>query len=159
METGQEKAIFSAGCFWGVEETFRKVTGVTNVRVGYTGGNTPDPTYENVCGGGTGHAEAVEITFNPEIVRYSELLDVFWTLHDPTQEDGQGFDIGSQYRSGIFYTNDEQKRVAEESKKALELSGKYTKSVTTEINQAETFNEAEEYHQQYLSKKKNKSNS
>jgi len=159
METGQEKAIFSAGCFWGVGETFRKVPGVTNVRVGYTGGNTPNPTYENVCGGGTGHAEAVEITFNSEEVSYKELLDIFWTLHDPTQDDGQGFDIGNQYRSGIFYTNGEQKQIADKSKKVLEASGKYTKSITTEINQAEIFNEAEEYHQQYLSKKKNKSNS
>lgn len=159
MGKKQEKAIFSAGCFWGVEEIFRKVPGVTNVRVGYTGGNTPNPTYEGVCGGETGHAEAVEVIFDPSEVSYSELLDVFWTLHDPTQEDGQGFDIGDQYRSGIFYMSDEQRHIAEESKEALELSGKYTKKITTEIHKAEVFNEAEEYHQQYLSKKKDKSNS
>jgi len=156
MNTKMEKAIFAAGCFWGVEDAFRKVEGVIDVRVGYIGGNVPNPTYENVCGGGTGHAEAVEVTFNPEKVSYKELVDTFWTLHDPTQENGQGFDVGEQYRSEIFYINDEQKDIAERSKKELEESGRYSKDITTAITEAEDFFEAEEYHQQYLSKKKNK---
>ena len=159
LDTKAEKAIFAAGCFWGVEDTFRKIPGVTDVRVGYTGGSFPSPTYEDVCGGKTGHAEAVEVTFNPKETSYDRLLNVFWNLHDPTQEDGQGFDIGEQYRSAIFYTNDEQKRKALESKVALEESKKYTKEITTKITQAGEFYEAEEYHQQYLSKKKNKSRS
>lgn len=154
-----EKAVFAAGCFWGVEEAFRKVPGVTDARVGYTGGTVSSPTYDKVCGGDTGHSEAVTITFNPKEVSYNELLDVFWSLHDPTQEDGQGFDIGDQYRSAIFYTNDEQKQMAIESRDKLQASGKYAKQIITKIAEADEFFEAEEYHQQYLSKKKDKSNS
>ena len=147
-----EKALFAAGCFWGIEEAFRKVSGVIDVRAGYSGGTTDAPTYENVCSGNTGHAEVVEVIFNPKEVSYRELLNVFWDAHDPTQKGGQGPDIGSQYRSAIFYLNDTQKKIAENSQKELELSGKYTQRIATEITQASEFFKAEEYHQQYLAK-------
>jgi peptide-methionine (S)-S-oxide reductase len=156
MEEKLQKAIFSAGCFWGVEEAFRKISGVVDVKVGYTGGDFHNPTYNDVCSGSTGHAEAIEITFYTKNVSYGELLDVFWKIHDPTQEDGQGFDIGNQYRSAIFYLNEEQKNIAEESKNRQNGLRKYSKKITTEITDAKEFFEAEEYHQQYLSKKKNK---
>lgn len=153
-----EKALFAAGCFWGIEEAFRKVSGVIDVRAGYSGGTTDAPTYENVCSGNTGHAEVVEVIFNPEEVSYKELLNVFWDAHDPAkvegQKEGQGPDIGNQYRSAIFYLNDAQKEIAEDSFKELELSKKYTQGITTEITQASEFFKAEEYHQQYLAKKK-----
>ncbi len=153
MEEKREKAIFAAGCFWGIEEVFRKVLGVTNVRVGYSGGTTDAPAYENVCSGYTGHAEVVEVTFDFEKISYKELLNVFWDAHDPTQAGGQGSDKGSQYRSAIFYLNDEQKRIAEDSRTELESSGKHTKEIATEITEASEFFKAEEYHQQYIAKR------
>jgi len=148
-----QRATFAAGCFWGVEEAFRKVKGVVSTVVGYTGGHTENPTYKEVCAGATGHAEAVEVTFDPEAVSYRELLEVFWGLHDPTTVDRQGPDIGSQYRSAVFYHGEEQKRLAEESKKALEASGVHSRPVVTEITAAAEFYPAEEYHQKYLMKR------
>lgn len=140
----QNKAIFAAGCFWGVETAFRKVEGVVDVAVGYTGGNTEKPTYEEVCSGNTGHAESVEITFDSKKVSYKELLDVFWKIHNPTTLNRQGPDIGTQYRSAIFYLDEEQKKLAEESK---------PENAVTEITEASVFYPAEEYHQQYFQKK------
>lgn len=148
-----QKAFFAAGCFWSVEESFRNTLGVTDTRVGYIGGDFSKPTYEKVCGGSTGHAEAVEVTFDPQKVSYEQLIDIFWNLHDPTQLDRQGPDIGKQYRSAIFYVNDEQKELAEASKDALDASGKYDSEVVTEIVPASDFWEAEDYHQQYVAKK------
>lgn len=138
-----EQATFAAGCFWGVENKFRKLHGVISTQVGYTGGHTENPTYEEVCSDLTGHAEAVEITFDPEKISYKELLDVFWDIHDPTTRNKQGFDIGSQYRSAIFYHNEEQKNLAIESEPT---------NAVTEIVPATTFWKAEEYHQQYYQK-------
>lgn len=152
MNTASEKAIFAAGCFWGVEEKFRTTKGVIDTLVGYTGGHVENPTYEQVCGNATGHAEAVEVTFDPSLITYNELLSMFWDLHDPTTMNRQGPDVGTQYRSAIFYLNDEQKQTAEESKKNLDLSGKYSKPVVTEITKATMFYPAEEYHQKYILK-------
>jgi peptide-methionine (S)-S-oxide reductase len=143
------RATFAAGCFWGVESTFRKVKGVTDTQVGYVGGLTDKPTYKQVCGGDTGHAEAVEVTFNPTVVSYDDLLQVFWDCHDPTQLNRQGPDVGSQYRSAIFYHNAEQKNQAAASFKKQEK--KMGKIVTT-ITKATQFFRAEEYHQQYIEK-------
>jgi peptide-methionine (S)-S-oxide reductase len=148
-----EKAIFAAGCFWGVEEMFRTLPGVVSTRVGYTGGHTESPTYEEVCSDQTGHAEAVEVTFDPDKISYKELLDIFWNGHDPTQKNRQGPDIGSQYRSAIFYLNEEQKKSAEESKAKLRQSDQSKFNIVTEIVPATAFYPAEEYHQQYLFKK------
>lgn len=147
-----EKATFAAGCFWHVEEAFRHLKGVLSTTVGYTGGTTKNPTYEDVCTDTTGHAEVVEVTFDPNKVSYEELLTVFWYVHDPTTKNRQGPDIGNQYRSAIFYHTEEQKKQAEQSKKNLEKTGKYKKKIVTEITQATTFYPAEEYHQQYLQK-------
>lgn len=147
-----EKATFAAGCFWHVEEAFRHIKGVLSTTVGYTGGTTKNPTYEDVCTDTTGHAEVVEVTFDPNKVSYEELLTVFWDVHDPTTKNRQGPDIGNQYRSAIFYHTKEQKKQAEQSKKNLEKTGKYKKKIVTEITQATTFYPAEEYHQQYLQK-------
>ena len=138
-----DKATFAAGCFWGVEDKFRKLAGVISTQVGYTGGHTENPTYEQVCSDKTGHAEAVEITFDPEKISYKELLDVFWRIHDPTTLNRQGFDVGSQYRSAIFYHNDEQKKLALETK---------PENAVTEIVSASKFWRAEEYHQLYYEK-------
>jgi peptide-methionine (S)-S-oxide reductase len=148
----REKATFAAGCFWGVEAAFRGVTGVTETQVGYTGGHTGDPTYEEVCTDRTGHAEAVEVTFDPGKVSYAALLRVFWEIHDPTTPNRQGPDMGSQYRSAIFTHSVEQKRLAEESRSALERSGRFRRPTVTEILPAQTFWRAEEYHQRYLEK-------
>jgi peptide-methionine (S)-S-oxide reductase len=145
-----EKATFAAGCFWGVEVDFRNTPGVTDVRVGYTGGTTEEPTYKQVCSGGTGHAEAVEVTFDPSEVTYEELVDGFWQLHDPTQVNRQGWDVGSQYRSAIFTHSPEQARVAAESKERAQE--RFSKPIATQIVAADTFWPAEEYHQQYLVK-------
>jgi peptide-methionine (S)-S-oxide reductase len=147
-----DKAIFGAGCFWHVEEAFRHLNGVLSTKVGYTGGILKNPTYEDVCTDKTGYAEVVEITFDPQKITYEELLRVFWDIHDPTTKNRQGPDVGTQYRSAIFYHSPEQKTAAELSKKNLEQSRKYSKKIVTEITQATTFYPAEEYHQHYLAK-------
>lgn len=148
-----ETATFGAGCFWGVEETFLRTKGVLSTRVGYTGGTTENPTYEDVCNHGTGHAEAVEVTFDPAVTSYDELLKIFWDNHDPTQKNRQGPDVGDQYRTVIFTHSGEQKAKAEASKTALEASGRFTKPIATAIVPAVTFWAAEDYHQQYLRKR------
>ena len=144
-----EKATFSAGCFWGVEDAFMHLKGVVSTRVGYTGGRTKDPTYEQVCTNTTGHAESVEVIYDPAVISYDGLLDTFWSIHDPTTVDRQGPDVGSQYRSVIFYHNENQKEAAIASKEKLEKSGKYKKRIVTEISPAPEFYQAEEYHQKY----------
>jgi len=148
-----EKAIFAAGCFWGVEATFRQLPGVNSTRVGYIGGKTENPTYKQVCTDGTGHAEAVEVTYDPAKISYDKLLDVFWENHDPTQLNRQGPDWGTQYRSAIFFTTPEQEAAAKASKEALDNSHRFGKKIVTQIVPAPTFFEAEDYHQQYLEKK------
>jgi peptide-methionine (S)-S-oxide reductase len=148
-----EKATFGAGCFWGVEAAFRQVRGVTSTAVGYLGGTTPDPTYADVCTGRTGHAEVVEVTYDPSRVTYEELLAVFWECHDPTQRNRQGPDVGTQYRSAVFFHDDAQKLAATTSRDGLERSGRYTKPIATEITPASAFYRAEDYHQQYLEKR------
>lgn len=152
-----ERATFAAGCFWGVEHAFRQVEGVISTQVGYMGGNTENPTYKEVCTDKTGHAEVVDMQFDPSKVSYEGLLDVFWNLHDPTQLDRQGPDRGSQYRSAIFFYNEEQRTAAFESKRKLQASGKYEKDIVTEIVPAQTFYIAEEYHQRYHEKHSMKS--
>jgi peptide-methionine (S)-S-oxide reductase len=147
------KATFAAGCFWGVEASFRQIPGVTATRVGYTGGNTADPTYKDVCTDRTGHAEAVEVEYDPAKVSYDQLLNVFWEIHDPTQLNRQGPDFGSQYRSAIFYHSPEQQQLAQASKQAREKSGQYSRPVVTQIVPEAKFYEAEDYHQQYLEKR------
>ena len=147
-----EKATFAAGCFWGVEEAFRKTKGVVDTVVGYTGGFTENPTYKEVCTGRTGHAESVLVTFDPSQISYEELLDIFWNIHDPTTLNRQGPDIGNQYRSAIFYHNENQRIAAIASKERLQNSGKYKREIVTEIKPAMTFYMAEDYHQQYLEK-------
>jgi peptide-methionine (S)-S-oxide reductase len=148
-----EKATFAAGCFWGVEAAFRQIPGVLATAVGYIGGRTKNPTYEDVCTDGTGHAEAVEVEFDPNRVSYQQLLDVFWKEHDPTQLNRQGPDVGTQYRSGIFFHNPAQQAAAIASKEALEKSGRYRRPIVTEIVPAPEFYRAEDYHQQYLEKR------
>ena len=147
-----EKAIFAAGCFWGVEAAFRKVKGVKKTVVGYTGGTAKAPTYQQVCTGLTGHAEAVEVEFNPAEVSYDDLLNLFWTIHDPTTLNRQGPDVGSQYRSAIFFLSPEQETTARASLETQQASGKFEKKMVTEITAASPFYRAEEYHQQYLEK-------
>jgi len=147
------KATFGAGCFWGVEAAFRQVPGVTATAVGYAGGTTDNPDYRAVCSHGTGHAEVVEVDYDPERVSYDQLLDVFWSNHNPTTKNRQGFDIGDQYRSAIFVHDDEQKAAALASRDALERSGKWRRSIVTEIEPAPRFWQAEDYHQQYLEKR------
>jgi peptide-methionine (S)-S-oxide reductase len=147
-----EKATFAAGCFWHVEEAFRCLEGVESTRVGYTGGTMKNPTYEDVCTDKTGHAEAVEVTFDPTKITYDELLEMFWEIHDPTALNRQGPDRGTQYRSAIFYHTPEQKAAAERSKQKLEESKMYRKKIVTEITEATEFYQAEDYHQQYLEK-------
>ena len=151
MAKKYEIATFAAGCFWHVEEAFRTLKGVIDVISGYTGGHTEKPTYKEVCTDLTGHAEAVQVTYDPDLISYKKLLDVFWSTHDPTTMNRQGFDIGTQYRSGIFYYNEEQKKLAEESKK--EVQKKFKKPIVTEVVKAGTFFKAEEYHQKYLLKR------
>jgi peptide-methionine (S)-S-oxide reductase len=146
-------ATFAAGCFWGVEDAFRGVKGVTSTTVGYTGGHTKNPTYKDVCGHATGHAEAVEVEFDPQQVSYQKLLDLFWEIHDPTQLNRQGPDVGSQYRSAIFFHDAEQEAAARASKAALEKSGKFKSAIVTEIAPAPEFYRAEDYHQQYFEKR------
>ena len=150
-----EQATFGAGCFWGVQSAFEKLKGVKETTVGYMGGTTTNPTYEQVCSNTTGHAEVVIIKYDPKIISYHELLKTFFKIHDPTQKNRQGPDIGSQYRSVIFYYNEEQKTIAQNMIKELDSSGQYKKEITTELTKASPFYKAEEYHQHYL--KKNKS--
>jgi peptide-methionine (S)-S-oxide reductase len=147
------KAIFAAGCFWGVEEAFRQVKGVTATTVGYTGGKSKNPTYKDVCSDATGHAEAVEVEFDPKQVSYDQLLSVFWQSHDPTTLNRQGPDVGTQYRSAIFYEDAEQEAAARKSKVALEKSGLFKRPIVTEIKPASEFWRAEDYHQQYFEKR------
>ena len=147
-----EKATFAAGCFWGVEATFRNINGVHSTSVGYLGGDLDNPSYEDVCTGQTGHAEVVEITYDPDVVQYSDLLDTFWDCHNPTTLNQQGLDVGTQYRSAIFFHDNEQKTSAEasmESKRGYGLA-----PIVTEITPASTFYRAEEYHQQYIEKRR-----
>jgi peptide-methionine (S)-S-oxide reductase len=146
-------ATFAAGCFWGVEATFRQVQGVVRTAVGYSGGATENPTYRDVCGGDTGHAEVVQIEFDPGVVTYAELLDRFWACHDPTQLNRQGPDVGSQYRSVIFFHGPEQQEEAEASRERFAGSGGLAGPIVTEITAAGPFFRAEEYHQQYLEKR------
>jgi peptide-methionine (S)-S-oxide reductase len=146
------KATFGAGCFWGVEDAFSKLEGVIETSVGYAGGDFDNPSYQDVCSGVTGHAEVVEVTYNPEIVSYTDLLNLFWKIHNPTTLNRQGPDIGAQYRSVIFYHNPEQEKLAGKSKEKIDASGRYSSRIVTEIKPAPTFWRAEEYHQQYIKK-------
>jgi peptide-methionine (S)-S-oxide reductase len=148
-----ELATFGAGCFWGVEVTFRQVPGVKDAVVGYLGGTLANPTYKDVCTGKTGHAEVVQVQYDPAEVTYDKLLDVFWESHNPTTLNRQGPDAGTQYRSAIFYHSAEQMDAAEKSKARLEASGKLRRPVVTEITAASTFYPAEDYHQRYLEKR------
>jgi peptide-methionine (S)-S-oxide reductase len=147
------KAMFGAGCFWGVEETFRKIPGVKDAAVGYSGGNLDNPTYDDVCTDRTGHAEVVEVDYDPAAVSYDKLLDVFWNGHNPTQLNRQGPDVGTQYRSVIFFYTPEQEAAARASKQALEKSGRFARQIVTEISPAQKFWRAEDYHQRYLEKR------
>ncbi len=148
-----EIATFGAGCFWGVEMSFQRVPGVIDTAVGYSGGKTPNPTYKDVCTDETGHAEVVQVTFDPAKVSYEQLLDVFWNAHDPTQVNRQGPDFGKQYRTVIFFHSPEQEAAAKKSRAALDASGKFKRPIATEIEPAGTFYRAEEYHQKYLQKR------
>lgn len=147
------RATFAAGCFWGVEATFRQVEGVLSTSVGYTGGTLDNPTYRAVCTDATGHAEAVDVEYDPSKVTYEQLLDIFWDNHDPTTLNRQGPDFGSQYRSAIFYHDDAQESAARESRERRNASGRYPRPIVTEITPASTYFRAEEYHQQYLEKR------
>jgi peptide-methionine (S)-S-oxide reductase len=146
-------ATFGAGCFWGVEATFRQVKGVQATRVGYMGGKTENPTYRDVCGHRTGHAEVVEVKYDSDQVKYEDLLRVFWENHDPTQLNRQGPDVGDQYRTVVFFQDAEQEAAARASKEELEQSGRFRRPIVTQIVAAPTFYEAEDYHQQYLEKR------
>jgi len=148
-----EQATFGAGCFWGVEAAFAQLPGVISTAVGYMGGTTERPTYEDVCSDTTGHAEVVQIEFDPEQISYTALVEKFWSLHDPTTVNRQGPDFGSQYRSAIFYHSGEQREQAEASRAAADASGRWPRPIVTEVTPAGTFWRAEEYHQQYLAKR------
>ncbi len=148
-----ETATFGGGCFWGVEAAFRQIPGVADAAVGYMGGTLDNPTYKDVCTDRTGHAEVVQVTFDPAKLKYEQLLDAFWQLHDPTQFNRQGPDYGKQYRSVIFFHSPEQERAARESKQRLDASGRFSKKIVTEISPAQTFWRAEDYHQRYLEKR------
>src|SRR5947209_5411032 len=147
---GLERATFAAGCFWGVEAALREMEGVLSTKVGYAGGSTADPSYEQVCSGTTGHAEAVEVWFDPGLVGYDELLDVFWSIHDPTTRNRQGWDFGSQYRSAIFFHDAEQEKLAGASRERRQAE--LSRPIVTEIVPAPQFYDAEEYHQRYFEK-------
>jgi peptide-methionine (S)-S-oxide reductase len=147
------KAVFAAGCFWGVEEAFRQLKGVNSTTVGYTGGTMKDPSYKDVCTGATGHAEAVEVEFDPKQVSYDQLLRVFWQSHDPTTLNRQGPDFGTQYRSAIYFEDADQEAEARRSKAALEKSGVFKRPIVTEIKPTSEFYRAEDYHQQYFEKR------
>ena len=148
-----EKATFGAGCFWGVEAAYRQIKGVVSTAAGFSGGTYDNPSYHDVCTGRTGHAEVVEVTYDPSRVSYEDLLKVFWENHNPTTLNRQGWDIGTQYRSAIFFHSPEQEAAARASKEQLERSGKYRKAIVTEITPASKFYMAEDYHQQYLEKR------
>ena len=148
-----EQAMFGAGCFWGVEEAFRQIKGVTKAEVGYSGGNFINPGYRDVCSGETGHAEVIRVEFDPEQVSYETLLSKFWQIHDPTTLNRQGPDIGTQYRSVIFYFSEDQRILAEKAKQGISVNGRFSRPVVTEIKRAGEFYRAEEYHQQYLAKR------
>ena len=148
-----QKATFGAGCFWGVEATFRRIPGVIDTAVGYAGGHTENPTYKDVCTDLTGHAEVVQVEYDPSKVSYDQLLEVFWSSHNPTQVNRQGPDYGTQYRTVIFYHDDEQKAHAEASKQKLEASGRFSRPIATQIVPAAPFYRAEDYHQRYLEKR------
>jgi peptide-methionine (S)-S-oxide reductase len=152
-ETGSNIATFGAGCFWGVEAAFRQVPGVIATAVGYEGGTLANPTYQDVCTDRTGHAEVVQVEYDPAKVSYEDLLKVFWENHNPTTRNRQGPDIGTQYRSVIFYQSPAQKQAAESSRDALEKRGKFKSPIVTEIVPTQTFYQAEDYHQQYLEKR------
>ncbi len=149
-----EKATFAAGCFWCLEETFSKLEGVHSTTVGYTGGELPNPTYQDICSGATGHAEAIEIRFDPAVISYKQLLHIFWNCHDPTSVNRQGANVGSQYRSAVFYASDEQRTAAVASRERLQNQMPDSKTVVTDILPAGEFYPAEEYHQQYFAKRK-----
>jgi len=153
MANDLQTATFGAGCFWGVESNFRQIPGVVDARVGYLGGTLDNPTYEDVCTDRTGHAEVVQLTYDPQRVMYDQLLDAFWKMHDPTQLNRQGPDYGTQYRSAIFYHTPEQAAQAQRSKERLAASGKYKRPIVTEITPASTFYPAEDYHQRYFEKR------
>ena len=152
-ETLDAKATFGAGCFWGVEAAYRQIPGVLSTSVGYLGGAMKNPTYRDVCTGRTGHAEVVQVTYDPSRVTYDDLLTVFWENHDPTTLNRQGPDVGTQYRSAIFYHDEAQRAVAESSKEERERGGRYRRPIVTEITPATDYFEAEDYHQQYLEKR------
>lgn len=149
-----DTALFGAGCFWGVEQRFGKIKGVIETEVGYAGGHTDSPTYKEVCTDKTGHAEVVKVTFDPSIVSYEELLEIFWNIHNPTTMNRQGWDIGTQYRSVVFYSSEEQRLTAENLKEKLDKSGKYRNPIVTEIVPFTNYYKAEEYHQKYNEKNK-----
>jgi len=153
MTMRTERATFGAGCFWCVQLSFDQVKGVLSTEVGYTGGKTDSPTYREVCSHTTGHAEVVDVTFDPDVITYEQLVEVFWNIHDPTTLNRQGPDVGDQYRSAIFYYSPEQRAIAEASKKRAQASGKFHGPIVTEIVPAKPFWKAEEYHQKYLEKK------
>ena len=148
-----QKATFGAGCFWGVEAAFRRIPGVVDTAAGYAGGTLQNPTYRDVCSGSTGHAEVVEVTYDPDQVSYEQLLHVFWDNHNPTTRNRQGPDIGSQYRSAIFFHTPDQQTIAEASKARIDQSGRFPNPIVTEVTPASTFYRAEEYHQRYLEKR------
>lgn len=152
-DTGVAEAMFGAGCFWSVEVAFRNTEGVLDVAVGYSGGHKENPTYREVCTGNTGHAEVVHVQYDPAKVSYETLLETFWESHDPTQLNRQGPDIGTQYRSAIFYYSPEQKEAAKAAIEALNAAGKYARPIVTEVTEADVFWRAEEYHQRYLEKR------
>ena len=150
-------ATFAAGCFWGIEEAFRRVEGVTATTAGYSGGTFENPTYKDVCSGRTGHAEVVQVEYDPARVSYEQLLTLFWSIHDPTQLNRQGNDVGGQYRSAIFFHTSQQEAAARKSKQDLEDSGRIAKPIVTEVTPSSTVYKAEEHHQQYLAKRSEKS--
>ena len=152
-DTENKKAVFAAGCFWGVESTFQQMNGVKSTTVGYIGGKVKNPSYELVCTGLTGHAEAVEVVYNPNEVSFEKLLDVFFELHDPTTLNRQGPDIGTQYRSAAYFSNDDEKQIIESKINSLNESGKYSSKVVTEVETISDFYDAEEYHQDYYKKR------
>ncbi len=154
MQNTLEKATFGAGCFWHIEEEFKKLKGVVSTSVGFMGGDFKNPSYKNVCTGNTGHAEVVHLEYDSKIISYEELLEVFWNIHDPTTLNRQGPDIGTQYRSVIFFHNEDQEKTAKLSKEKLENNGKFKNKIVTEIKPSQDFYKAEEYHQQYFEKQK-----